>query len=104
MATRTTKKVSAKPRTVRRGVEKKEKPIGTVTHYYNGLGVAIVKFSKPVKVGIKVRVAGATTAFEQEIDSMQYDHQPITLAPKGKEIGIKVKERTREGDAIYLVR
>lgn len=81
--------------------EKKPKPIGAVTHYYGGLGVAIVKFTKPVEIGARVRFEGATTAFSQTISSMQYDHKEITSAPKGKEVGIKVESKVREGDNVY---
>jgi putative protease len=78
-----------------------EKPIGTVTHYFSNINVAIVKFSKPVKVGTTVTFSGATTNFSQEISSMQYDHASIDVAEKGKEVGIKVKEKVREGDSVF---
>lgn len=77
------------------------KPIGEVTHYYSHLEVAIVKFSKPVDVGTKVRFKGATTDFEETISSMQYDHKPIDKARKGQEVGIKVREKVRQGDKVY---
>jgi putative protease len=77
------------------------KPIGIVTHFYGKLGVAIVKFNKAVPVGIKVHFKGATTDFEEEIKSMQYDHKPIESAKKGQEVGIKVGEKVREGDEVY---
>ncbi|MFH0890792.1 MAG: hypothetical protein V1856_02045 [Candidatus Liptonbacteria bacterium] len=80
------------------------KPVGTVTHFYSHLRVAIVKFKQPVRVGAKIRLEGATTRFEDKIVSMQYDHKPIKIAPKGKEVGIKVKKKTREGDAVFLVK
>ncbi len=81
----------------------KVKPIGTVTHYYGGLGVAIVKFNKAVEKGTKVNFSGATTNFTQSLNSMQFDHKDIASAPKGKEIGIKVDEKVREGDEVFLV-
>ena len=77
------------------------KPIGEVTHYYGGIGVAIIKFNKAVKSGTAVRFAGATTNFEQTLDSMQFDHKEIASAAKGKEIGVKVKEKVREGDKVF---
>ncbi len=80
---------------------KQEKPIGQVTHYYGGAGVAIVKFSKSVPVGAHLRFKGATTDFEDTASSMQYDHKPINSAPKGKEVGIKVSDKVREGDEVY---
>lgn len=105
-------KKPAKPgkKTARKSAAKKvvkvaprEKPIGEVTHYFGGIGVAIVKFKKPVRLGAELRFQGATTSFAQAIASMQYDHKPIALAPKGKEIGIKVKKKVREGDYVYAV-
>ncbi len=82
---------------------KEQKPVGIVTHYYGGIGVAIIKFSKPLKAGTTVQFKGATTNFTQPLDSMQYDHKEIVAAAKGKEVGVKVKERVREGDEVFLV-
>ena len=82
-------------------VQKEEKPIGEVTHYYGKIGVAIVRFSKTVPQGTKVRFRGATTDFEQVIDSIELDHKKVSEAPKNKEVGIKVKEKVREGDKIF---
>lgn len=77
------------------------KPIGEVTHYFGAISVAIVRFSKPVAVGAKVRFKGATTDFSESIRSMQYDHQDISEAKKGQEVGIKVEGKVREGDQVY---
>ena len=81
---------------------KEAKPIGEVTHYYGGLGVAIVKFTKTVKVGEKIKFKGATTDFEETIGSMQHDHKDVDKAKKKQEIGIKVGDKAREGDEVYL--
>ncbi|OGY98775.1 MAG: hypothetical protein A2855_00630 [Candidatus Liptonbacteria bacterium RIFCSPHIGHO2_01_FULL_57_28] len=78
------------------------KPIGRVTHFYTEIKVAVIKFSKPVKKGTAVQIKGATTDFSQKLDSMQYDHKPLATAPKGKQVGVKVKKRVREGDQVYL--
>ncbi len=77
------------------------KPIGEVTHFYGHLGVAIVKFNKSVKVGGKLAFKGVTTDFEEKVQSMQYDHKSIEEAKKGQEVGIKVKEKVREGDQVF---
>lgn len=81
--------------------EKKVKPIGTVTHYYGNLGVAIIKFKRVFRAGEKVHFKGATTDFEEKVKSMQYDHKPIETAKKGQEVGIKVGDKVREGDEVY---
>ncbi|MBU6500425.1 MAG: translation elongation factor-like protein [Patescibacteria group bacterium] len=83
--------------------KKEQKPIGTVTHFYGNLSVAIVKFSKKVEVGTKVHFKGATTDLEEAIKSMQYDHKGIASAKKGQEVGIKVDGKVREGDLVYLL-
>jgi putative protease len=79
------------------------RPIGEVTHYYGGLGVAIVKFKETVNKGEALHFKGAHTDFTQSVDSMQYDHKDIDSAKKGLEVGIKVSEKVREGDEVYRV-
>lgn len=78
-----------------------EKPIGEITHYYGGIGVAIVKFNREVEVGEELHFKGAHTDFTQTIDSMQYDHKDIKSAKKGQEVGIKVGEKVHEGDEVF---
>jgi putative protease len=78
-----------------------QKPIGEVTHYFGGIGVAIVKFNREVKVGEIIRFKGAHTDFTQEISSMQYNHKDVESAKKDQEVGIKVEQKVREGDEVY---
>lgn len=85
-------------------VIKPEKPVGKVTHYYNHIKVAIVKFTTEVKTGTILRFNGATTDFAQKIVSMQYDHKSVLKAPRGKLIGIKVSHRVREHDSVFIER
>ncbi|MCL5004471.1 MAG: hypothetical protein M1170_00795 [Patescibacteria group bacterium] len=78
-----------------------EKPIGEITHYYGGIGVAIVKFNKAIKRGETIAIRGSHTDFTQKIDSMQYNHKEIDKAEEGQEVGIKVEEKARENDKVY---
>ena len=89
-------KKAARPKT-----PKGNKPIGTVTHFYNEISVAIVRFKEKVPLGTVLYFKGATTDFKHPVKSMQYNHEPITIAPKGKQIGIKVPKRVREGDNVH---
>jgi len=89
---------SSKPKTSPAPVGK---PIGEVTHYYGGIGVAIIRFTKAIPRGTSVRFKGATTDFTETIRSMQYDHQDIPEAKKGQEVGVKVTGKVREGDEVY---
>ena len=104
-----TKKTASKPKTKKsdtkiKKVENLGKPIGIVTHFYNKIKVAIFKFKKPLKAGSKIRIKGATTNFEEILKSIQIDHKNVSVAPKGKLIGIKVSKRARVGDLVYEIK
>jgi translation elongation factor EF-1alpha len=75
------------------------KQIGKVTHYFDKIGVAIVKFDKAFKTGGEV-VFGQD-GFKQEISSMQFDHKQIEQAKAGQEVGIKVDNATKEGTPVF---
>ena len=79
-----------------------EKLIGKITHYYNGLGVGIIELSDKLKKGDTVHIKGKSTDFEQMVDSMQIEHDQIDQAKKGDVVGIKVKEKVKEGDEVYV--
>ncbi len=79
------------------------KKIGEITHYYSNIGVGIIKLSGKLEVGTSVHIQGTTTDFEQDIAEMQFDHKNIEAGKKGQEVGIKVSEKVREGDEVYLV-
>ena len=81
---------------------KEPKPIGKVTHYYGQLGVAVIKFSQSFEAGERVRFKGATTDFEQVLKSVQLDHKEIKSVKKNQEVGVKVDEKVREDDEVYL--
>ncbi|RJQ14524.1 translation elongation factor-like protein [Candidatus Parcubacteria bacterium] len=80
-----------------------EKPIGEITHYYSNLGVGIIKLKAVLKVGDKIKLVGATSNFEQEVESIQIEHKQVQTAKKGDVVGIKVKDKVREGDLVYKV-
>ncbi len=75
--------------------------IGTVVHYYGKLSVAVVYLDETLMVHDLVAFKGATTDFQQEIDSMQVDNQSINIIGKEKEVAVKVKDRVRTGDKLY---
>jgi putative protease len=80
-----------------------DKKIGTITHFFDKIGVGIFKLSGNLKVGDKVRIQGGTTNFEQEITEIQLEHKSIPEAKKGQEVGVKVNEKVREGDDIFIL-
>ena len=80
-----------------------EKEIGKITHFFSKISVAVIELSDSIKVGDKMHVKGATSDFEQAVDSMQINHQDVPEAKAGDSIGLKVKEPVREGDMVYKV-
>ncbi len=77
--------------------------IGEVTHYYTDINVAIIKLNKQLNVGDTVHFSGHTTDFTEEINDMEYDHEKIESADAGQEVGVKVSQKVRDGDEVYLV-
>ncbi|MDP3800417.1 MAG: hypothetical protein Q8Q90_03275 [bacterium] len=73
------------------------KPIGKITHFYNKLGVAIVKLSAGIKVGDKIKIEGGKHEFNQTVTEIQIDHKIVASAETGDVIGIKVDQKTHEG-------
>lgn len=80
-----------------------EKKIGKITHFFDNISVGIIELEEKIKIGNRVKFQGTTTNFEQEITSMQYDHEDIESAEKGQEVGVKTNEKVREGDEVYLI-
>ena len=81
-----------------------EKLIGEVTHFFGHINVAIIKLKNgELKVGDKIKFSGHHADFEQEVSSMQIEHQNIDKVKTGDEFGIKVDQKVREGTKVYLV-
>ncbi len=82
-----------------------EKPVGKITHYFTNIGVAVVEITNgQLKVGDKIHIKGATSDFEQKIDSMQVEHESVEKAKKGQSIGLKVEQQAREGDEVFIAK
>lgn len=79
-----------------------EKLVGKITHYYNNIGVGIIELKGSLKAGDAVHIKGKDRDFEQTVDSMQIEHKEVNSAGKGDVIGIKVKEKVKEGDEVYV--
>ena len=80
------------------------KLIGHVVHYFDKIGVAVIQLSDTLKDGDEIRIAGGeSTDFTQTVESMQVDHKEIKKGKKGDEVGMKVKEKIREGYKVYKI-
>ena len=79
----------------------KEKPIGKIFTYYSKIGVAAIDLTATLKVGDTILIKGATTDFEQKVDSMQIDGKGVKAAKKKQSVGIKVADKVRPNDTVY---
>ena len=79
-----------------------KKEIGVVSDFFAKINVAAIKLSGALKTGDKIHIKGHTTDFEQAVDSMQIHNKAVEKAKKGDEIGIKVKDRVRRNDKVFL--
>lgn len=79
--------------------------IGVITHYYDKIGVAVVKLSKgDLKIGDTVKIVDKSgDEFTQTVNSMQIERADIEIAKARDEFGLKVEKAVKEGAVIYKV-
>jgi len=81
-----------------------EKQIGIITHFFDKIGVAVIKLSAPLKVGDQIRIEKNDGDFTQLVESIQVDKKPIESAKKGDDVGLKVSENVKEGNKVFLLK
>ena len=81
---------------------KGEKVVAIVEHFFAKILVAAFKLKVPLVVGDVIHIKGHTTDFIQKVDSMQIEHDSISKAKKGQDVGIRVKAKVRQGDTVFL--
>ena len=79
------------------------KKIGSITHYFAKISVAVVELKDTLRAGDRILIQGDTSDFEQTVESMQIEHENIESAGAGQSIGLKVDQRVREGDEVYKI-
>lgn len=73
-----------------------------MTHYYDKIEVAIVELDSDLAVGDKIKfVRGGEDLFEQEVVSIQIEHEKMDRAKKGDIVGIKTKEPVKESAEVF---
>jgi len=77
--------------------------VGKVVHYYDKIGVAIIRLSKDLKVGDTVRFVKGDNAFEQVVESMQWEHEILSEGKAGQDVAVKVNQPAKEGTQVYKV-
>ena len=80
-----------------------EKLIGTVTHFYTRLSVAVLNLTDEICLGDEIHIKGRMTDLVMSVASLEVDHRKIESAGTGLEVALKVDDYVREGDEIYKV-
>ncbi|MFZ0531954.1 MAG: hypothetical protein WAM09_02150 [Anaerolineales bacterium] len=78
-----------------------EKHIGTVTHYYSRLSVAVLNLTDEIRIGDEIRIKGHTTDLVMSVASLEVEHGKIESAGMGMEVALKVDGCVRAGDEIF---
>ena len=75
--------------------------IGLVLQFFAHPSAGVVALTAPLKIGEQIYVKGHTTDFQQVVESMQLDHQPVQEAAAGQEVAIKMTDKCRKHDVVY---
>ena len=81
-----------------------EQEVGGVVKFFAKPSVAAIQVTAgSIKKGDVLKFKGHTTDFTDTVASIEIDNKSVDEAPTGSMIGIKVKDRVREGDKVYKV-
>lgn len=80
-----------------------ETRIGTVTHFYTRLSVAVLNLTDEISVGDKIHIKGHITDLLMSVASLEVDHRKIETGGLGMEVALLVDGYVREGDEIFKV-
>ncbi|OHA92142.1 MAG: hypothetical protein A3J09_01450 [Candidatus Zambryskibacteria bacterium RIFCSPLOWO2_02_FULL_51_21] len=78
------------------------KQIGTVTHWYDKIGVAVIKLTGPLGKGDRIKIKKGDEEFEETVSSLQIDHADADKAKKGADAAVKLSQRAKEGAQVFL--
>jgi translation elongation factor EF-Tu-like GTPase len=77
--------------------------VGTVTHYFGRIGVAVVSLKSTLKVGDSIEIESGGAKLAQKVTSMQVNHKSVDSCKAGDEVGLKVDGKVHEGATVYKV-
>lgn len=79
------------------------KRVGTVTHYFDHLNVAVLALTEGIRVGETLHFLGHSTDFKQLVTSLQIEHKAVEAAKPGEDVAMKVEQRVHPNDAIFKI-
>ena len=82
----------------------KEEKLGVIAHYFNHIGVGIIKIEQgTLQIGDTIRIKGNTTDLTQTVDSMQIEHLIVQQSAAGTQVGVKLQGPVRQNDTVFKV-
>jgi hypothetical protein len=75
--------------------------IGTITHFLDHIGVAVIALTERICVGDTIHILGHASDFKQQVTSLQIDHREVREAGPGDDAALKVTGRVRPNDKIF---
>lgn len=81
-----------------------EEEIGTVNDFFARPVVAGIELTGTLKVGDTVHIKGHSTDITMMVESMEINNVKVQVANARDSIGVKVPDRVRRGDRVYLVK
>jgi len=79
------------------------KQIGTITHYFDHISVAVINLKDKLRVGDTIHVRGHYTDFKQTVDSIQIEHKPVEQAKPEDDVAMQVAQRVHPNDKVFKV-
>lgn len=79
-------------------------PVGTITHYYDKIKVGVIDVADKISVGdcISYKTVDGED-YEQIIESMEINRQPVFSAGKGDDIGLKLRKVPCIGCKVFKI-
>ena len=84
----------------------KKRILGHVLNYFSKLSVAEISIDDvALKQGDTIQLEGETTGFMTFVaDSIQYAGKPISIAKKGMRVAVKVPQKVRKNDRLFILK
>jgi len=81
-----------------------EKKIGEVIKFFAKPSVAAIQITEgELNVGDNIKFSGHTTEFSDVVQSMEVNNKSVQKAVTGDAVGLKVADRVRPGDEVFIV-
>lgn len=78
--------------------------IGTVTHFYPKINVALISLKKELKIADNIVFISPKTGLNKmKIEEMEIDNKKIKKATKEVEVAVRVNFKAKKGDEVYKI-